>query len=597
MFLYTIKKHLDDKLLTESDEKDLLNDTKEFNIPPDRYEDLVIKALREVDESERQKTLENDKKDFNEFYFGLLRDFGLTEDEKLPEEARNQLSLRDNSETDFFPLSQNTRNELVENTTKLYQKNLMQEKKDFYKEALRKLDLYDGHVEEKDDMLKSKKYVLLLSQVREQLIAEAIEEIIEKQSDAYIKAAKKYFQMNHWFIPEDKQKQFLTAPATIKTFKKVRSDWLDKEKRLSLYEDTRNWSEEQYENEIQIINARVSKELKKNIYGLPIKLQTEIEKDKSLYLHKDKRRKLIISLESENRNQAVQKFNDMVQNALVFDTLIPDVEKNLLEQGEKELLLTVDKNKISIKVDTAVEIIQSLRTLFEDVLADQITKMVNARKMDDELVEEYNLDHSAYITRTEVDKFIKDYKPKNKTEQKTVFSSFSKIANNANLYIVSENAKQEFDEVLLRAMEQSSTKYRYSLKRWFNDRFKENLVKVGAAYGVTEQEVKSEFEFIKTNYPKWTRPKWTRFVKWFIAIAGLITGIRALITLSGYNDWIFLWGATKKFQMHEMLKYIDFDDINYDVLNNELWIYTYIGFIVLYILLKMFKATKRKSRE
>lgn len=582
VFFNFIKGKLKDKFLTIEEEEELIASTQDSPISPQRYEELVLKALHEIDESEREKTFEQDKQNFRQFYYELLKDFSLTADDNLPEVATEKLVQRGKSEREFFPLNHKTRHELIQESVKKYKIDLEAEKQRFFESALQKLDRYDGHVEAKQEMLKDAQYLLLLPVMREEIIRKAMAQIIEKQANGFTEAAKKYYQLQHWKISQKEGEEFVAVPDQLSHTGGLRYDWLEKERRVSLFVEVMRWADEQHAREITIITEMVRNELKKHIYGLPLDLQNKIENDQGYYLDHSERREIIISLEEPHRLDAEKKFTSLVIKSLVFETLIPEVEQNLLEKGSQELLLTPEKNAVSFKVKTAREIIDSLRKTFEEILNKQVQELANSRRMEDQLIKEFNLDYTAYISQTDVESFVKRYKPADNQEKKTVRNTFEKYAGMEQLYIVPHNAKADFAALLEKTMEKASEKYKWSLKRWLTPQFEENMVKVGAAYGVPEGTVKSELNHIRGNYPQWTLPTWSKLILWFLVITGGFLLLRILVSLTGYWDWIFISGPVKHYELNELIETIDINSA-WRISRGGTWLLTAIVFIILAI--------------
>lgn len=582
VFFNFIKGKLKDKFLTIEEEEELIASIQDSPITPQRYEELVLKALHEIDESEREKTFQQDKQNFFQFYYELLKDFSLTANDTLPEVATEKLVQRGKSEREFFPLNHKTRHELIQETVKKYKIDLEAEKERFFKSALQKLDRYDGHVEAKQEMMHDAQYLLLLPGMREEIIRKAIEQIIEKQANGFTEAAKQYYQLKHWKISQKESEEFVAVPDQLSHTRGLRYDWLEKERRVSLFDEVTRWAEEQHANEIVIITEMVRNGLKKHIYGLPLDLQNKIENDQGYYLDHSERREIVVSLEEPHRLDAEKKFTNLVSKSLVFGTLVPEMEQNLLEKGSQELLLTPEKNAISFKVNTAREIIDSLRKPFEEILSKQVQELANSRRMEDQLIKEFNLAYTAYISQTDVESFVERYKPADKQEKKTVRNTFEKYAGMEQLYVVPHNAKADFALLLESTMEKASQKYKWSLKRWLTPTFEDNMVKVGAAYGVPEGMVKSELNHIRGNYPQWTLPTWSKLILWFLGIPGGFVLLRTLVSLTGYWDWIFISGPVNHYELNELIETIDINSA-WRISRGGTWLLTAIVFIILAI--------------
>jgi hypothetical protein len=196
----------------------------------------------------------------------------------------------------------------------------------------------------------------------------------------------------------------------------------------------------------------------------------------------------------------------------------------------------------------------------------------------------------------EIEDFVSQYKPANKSERKTVFNSFEAQAKNAGLHIISEDADNEFEDVLIGAMEKTSAKYKYSLKKWLTETFISNMIKVGAAHGVREDDVRAQIDSLKSQYPEWTRPKWKRFFKYFLIITGIFTLFRLVISVTGYPEWLFTWSEMKRYAMYDLLDTIEFSDVQRDNMRHDQWVIFYVFFTLFLIVYRMAKSI-HKSYE
>lgn len=586
ILFYQIKKKLSDKLLATEEESDLLEDLEEYKISNERYEELVRQALREIDGSERQNTLDQDKIIFSSFYFSLLRDHSLSANDELPEAAKEKLMHRDSSQTEFFPLSQSTRKLLIQETTQRYKQELQAEKEKFYEEAVSKLDYYDGHIEAAQKMRQDKTYVLLLPKMRDEIIEKTKEEFIEQQTSTFTQAVKKYFQIQKWSISEDESERFVAVPDQLPHTKELRYDWLDKDQRMVLFDEVTQWAAEQHQQEIFLIRERISSELKQYIYGLPVPLQLEIENDSGYYLSIKERQNIFVELEKKSRLKAEKLFHRRVKKALVFGTLIPEVEEKLLKTGQEELLLTAEKNEKSFSVKTAPEIIENHRFSFRKVMTEQVQKIAEEKRLDDKIILEYNLDYQAYISRKDFDAFLDQFQPADKKERKTIETVFKEFTKDTGLYITSPKSAQDFDGILEDAMAKTSSSYRFGLRRWLTPDFEKNMIKLGAAYGVDQQAVEVKISEIRSQYSKWTLPKWSRFFIWFFTIVGGTALIRAIFSIFGYQELIFVGGPLEPIQKPDYLSWLNFEQAVILSQNEYLWLpLSVIFFVLLFLIL------------
>ncbi len=585
LFFHQIKKALRGKMLSREEESELAEDAPVYNIHPERFNKLVLKALREIEDAERESTLEQDKQRFSEFYYGLLRDYGLGEDGKLPEAAREKLLEKDNSENEFFPLSKTNRKALVQETLKEYKENLAEERKRFYQEALEKLDVFEQHDYGRQSLLKDTAYELLLENMRLELIDDAIQEIIEKQSELFTEAAKQFYQLKFWHPTEEEIEKFLEDPNYPFDESWVRCDWLRPDHRKELFAPVTEWAETEYEREIEEIRARIKKELERSHYGLPVPLQKKFEADKHFHLSQQERREIIIEMEKTHRKKAEKEFTEQVKNNLVFETLIPDREAKLLEEGNEKYLLSPEKNELSVEVKTAKEIVKSLRKPFKRVIKGHVTDLVTQYKMDPDIVKTYELKHDACIAKIDLDSLIAGYKPKNSTERKTILEEIRKQAAKAGLHIIEKNRSTEFKELLYRTMEKLSHGYRHGLKKWFTTKFRDDFRKIAAAFGVDQMSVEKSFDGLRDDYKDWTSPKWGRFSAVFFSIFFAFPLLRFLISLTGYDDWIMASGPVNFYERGEFLQLLSFATAklysNYDIWTRLSWIFAVLFFFYL----------------
>lgn len=595
LFFYQIKKKLADKKLQIDEEAELLEDLDVYKISGKRYEELVHQVLREIDESEREKTLAQDKQNFMEFYFNLLQDYGLDADDELPVVAREKLVQRDNSETDFFPLSQSTRKTLIEETIERYKIKLELEKGKFYQEAILKLDRYDGHVEAKKQMFHNESYQLLLPAMREEIFERVIDELVEKQVNAYYEASQKYFQLKQWALTPDEIEQFVTIPDQLPHTKNLRYDWLDKDLRIAVFSEATKWAKKEYQTEIKLFSEQVKRDLKRFIHGLPPKHQRKLEADTTHYhLHPKERRDIIIKLETTPRKNAEKLFHESLKKALVLHTLIPQIEQDLLRKGHKELLLTNEKNKISFPVQTARQIIKARRKPFTHVLANKIHQLAEFRRMEPELVKKHQLRFSACITENDVHKFIEEFHPKSSEQRRFLLREFEQIAQREKLQIIgNQNIEQFRQEIIDPVMEERSGKFQQKLKVWYNSEFEQNMVKIGAAYGVTESDVSGELETIRHQYAAWTLPHWGRFSLWFAGIFLSLILLRFLAIPAGADTWVFqepvrwqyvnFWDGLEGKSFISYEGWMPFPDWDYSEVDDWADLFRYIAIVIMFV--------------
>lgn len=563
LFFHQIKKFMRDRFLSNEEENELAEDAPTYNIPESRMNNLILQALREIDGSERESTIEQDKENFREYYYGLLRDHGLEDDDKLPKPAREKLLTRDNSETDFFPLSQQSRTELVHATIEQYKKDLADEKERFYQDALDKLAVFAQHDYGRQALTADDAYKLLLPDMRGELIETAIQEITANQSEQLTQAAKSFYHIKHWHISDDDRKAFIEDPNRPFSEERVRCDWLREDARKEIFEQVVVWADKEYDRERKEIRATIEKHLQEYSYGLPLPLQEEIEKDAALHLSRDERREILIELEKEHRQKAEDEFTELVKSNIVFETLIPDREKALLKEGRIKYVLNAEKVEKSQPVKTAEMIISESRKPFKDVVEQQVADLVNKYQMDDEIVKQYELPHNAYMSMNDVNSTINAFRPEDDKERNTVARAFKGAANKSGLYIIEKNQAAEFSALLHEAMEKASHGYKYGRKRWLSENFRNNMLKVGAAFGVDKKSVELKLNVLKDEYSDWTMPKWGRLSLVFFGGALIFLLLRFFISLTGYDDWIMASGPVHTYERAEYHSLLTYDHAKY----------------------------------
>jgi hypothetical protein len=353
------------------------------------------------------------------------------------------------------------------------------------------------------------------------LIETAKQFITEKQADEYKAALKIYFQTEAWNLSPQQKEEFIATPNETSTGQSLRVDWLTLEYREKLWNEIKQWADKEHLREIEEFEKILNSMLKDSNfhYGFPIQNQEELETDTNLFLSRQERRDLIISTERDLRKKAEKDFIEKVKSALVYDTLIPDRELKLISSGTETYLLTEEKNLISHTTRTLYQIIDAYRKPFEEVLKGQVEKIAEDKRMDKKLIEEYNLTHTSYISQSDFEEFVQSYKPEDKAESSTVEQQFNNLAREADLYIAHKTSKKDFDALLNGAVEKFSRKYRYGLRRWFQEDFIRNMVKVGAAYGISKNNVEKELNSIQRNYREWTMPRWSQLFQIFIMLS------------------------------------------------------------------------------
>ena len=217
LFIHYIKKLLKDKFLSEEEEKELKEDLSIYKISIDRYEELILQALREIGNCERESTLNKDKEAFLTFYKSILSNYGLDEKEELDSQAEKKLFNRDSSPTEFFPLKQTTRNDLINKTTEDYKSKLIEQKKYFITEALKNLQTKSKYNSEKELLLNNTKYVLLLPKHKDEIVKK-VKSIIEYLNELYfIEIGRILYRSKCWKMEVNDTKVLIDNPELLLT--------------------------------------------------------------------------------------------------------------------------------------------------------------------------------------------------------------------------------------------------------------------------------------------------------------------------------------------------------------------------------------------
>lgn len=582
LFVHQIKRQVSNNVLSLSAEKELAADMEVYKVTPKRYEELVLIALKAIEGCEREKTLEKDKGRFNDFYYGLLREFGLTTEDKLNEAASKKLFAQDSSETLFFPLSKETREALQLATIQRYKNDLSKEKKIFFDAALKLLDKYDGHVESRKTLMQDASFTLLLPAMREALCNEAMAQITDNQSTGFIEAARDLYRIHHWQLPQKIIEQFVAGPAQFEHCLNLRYDWLDHVTRQTLFQDVAGWAKLEYMQEKLLFQGEVKTALEKHIYGIPVAEQKRIEGATRYHLAPQERRDIVVEMETPNRQNAEKRFNEMVTSALVFDTLIAEVEFDLFKKGKNELLLNAEKNEISFQTKTAQAILNAHRKPFEQVIVALVKKEADDRKIPEHLVKKFNLSYTACISETDIDRFIDLFKPANSVQRKTIKNAFTPAAQAAQLKIIPPGNITHFANTVIRPiMVEKSKNYKLSINRWMDTALQSDLLNLGAAFGLGKGEVEKELTHIRQSYASWTKPRWKEFATYLFGGIALLLLLRLLAFPAGANDWAFVeplkweyldfWGGETYRALVSLELWMPFPDFDFSGGHNRWW--------------------------
>ncbi len=553
LVFYNIKKMLADtsdsgKLLTRGEEEDLRTQVSIAKLSNERFEQLLLQAFREVKDSERESTVEEDKRRFREFYWCLLKDHGLNSHGDLPIEAREKLHLRDCSETEFFPLSQATRMGLIRNTVTEYKKALEEERKQFSKTAAKALLRFDGHADRKKALLEDGSYRLLLPNTRLELLDEEKRKVLEAQRDSFRSACWQNIKKHFWKTADEEWEKIVVFPEGV-FGKDLKTDWLDAEERQTIISAARSLGVAEYQKELQAFKEMLQNGHKSNRYGLPPDRQLVAESDEDLSLDLEDRRRIIIDLERNLRKAAEEQFRKTVKKKLVHGSLIPEIEAELQNLGETEFLLTDEKNRMTVTIPTAPEIIQAFRRPFPMVVREFVSEVAQGRTVTEQLVKQYKLNFRANIAKADFEALAEGFKPAGPAQRKTVLSEMGRAAEHEKLNVVAGEPRAEFTGLLEELVWNRSKQYRLSLRSWLTDTFLSDMIHIGAAYGVTKADVDARVEEVKVAYPMWTLPRWKTTGIWMASVTAGLAAIRVLISLTGYGDWLFLSGPVQAYEL------------------------------------------------
>ncbi|MEO0173076.1 MAG: hypothetical protein ABIL13_07515 [candidate division WOR-3 bacterium] len=536
-----------DGVLKEKDEKSILELREDvYRITLDEYESVVVKALKTVGDAEREKTFKEDVERFKGFFYSLLKKYGLDPNDALPPEAFNELISREKSDTDFFPLKSSTKEKIKTGVISKYKKELSEEVEKFRGEAYKSLKSFSNFQRNKRKLMESERYELLLPSMREEIINEVVEVIKDEQKEEFEEKIFSYAKGKNWKIKPDEEKEEIINRLSY-------LDWLSPEEKNILYDETITRIQNEYRKEIDNFKAKIQMETGKYKYGLPVDIQISYEKSTEFNLDINDRRRIIIEVEAELREKSVLDFKTEVKSRMVYDTIIPDVESELINIGKNVYILTKEKNDISYPVPTAEEIINDLRKPFEEVISAQVKSLADKYKIDQELVKKFNLPYSSYISKTEIEKFIYTYTPPDSKSFDTILKYIQKYSNTYKLFIVEKEEKGQFEKLLEEIIATSSKNYRLPIKKWYTENFQTRLKQVGKIYGLSDERINDIIYSIPNTYKVWTTPKWGKFIL-FISIASLLMMIlRYLMALSGYDVWTPSPNLISPFQLAKFL--------------------------------------------
>ncbi len=597
IFLYQIKKQLKDNLLSIDEEDELKVDLKTYKIPDERFEPLIMHALREVKDCEREYTFEKDKNRFSEFYMSLLIQYGLDDNGNLENIATRELFERDSSLTEFFPLQSTTRANLVLRTKELYLKNLSIQKLEFLSEALNKFQIFHKSGDEIEKLKNSKLFPMVLRKSREELIKKSLAIIryanvlflSETSSILYKEANWKLNEAARSVLVNTPHKIVLKTPVTIrvnitekllapdpildesvdlrmlynitvnqsaenidlvdeeinedKSIVRIKPDfnYIDSDTRKKILSTVEIWALSEYEYEKKYFTASHEEMVKKQRFGLSVPNQNLLENSTDFHLTKTERRSIITELEKPLRLKAEKEFIDIVRSKVGVNTIIPVLANYLEELNDKSYFLSPQKNEISFPVKPFREIISGNTEPYENALRKVIQKLKKEYQIEPFLIKKYNLKDNAGISKTDLLNEIRNFHTENEEQLLSVFLDIKIKAESEKFFVIEASDESEimFFNVFNEAVELSSKKYTLKEDKWLTDSFKKDLVKVGAMYGLSSENVIKHIEEYKPKYKIFTKPRWKDFYELLIKIVVPLFLIRLWLSVS-YPDWIFL---------------------------------------------------------
>ncbi len=529
------------KILTIKEEDELIEDSQIYSISSERYEQLIANAIKEIQDTEREKTFAIDKINFKKFFLNTLIMNGYPIDHNTIKLEEFKYFQNNTSGVSFFPLSERTKKLLIDECVQEYIKQVKIETEKFLNETLNKFDYYKNHLSAKNDLLNASNYPYLLPKMREEQFKQAIEILIEKQANIFLTTLKEYFKSRKWILNENENQEIVSNPTQHPLVKNLRSDWLSLDLRVTLFKNASDWAEQQHLKEKDTFKGYLRSQYKNYLYGLPVNIQKKLELDKTFILDQVEKRQIIQELEVTLRQSAEKIFTNLIIGSLQKDTLIPEVEADLLKKGETELLLTSEKNKHSFVVKTTKELLAINRKPFESVVENVIKDLIQKRKVSDYLLKNYDIPHIAYTTKSEINNLINQFKPANSIQTKTVLNLFLQKAELNSLYINSTDSEDEFNKLLYSNIKKYSKNYKLNLKKWYKNIFIDDFIKIGEHYDLSKNKVNEYLEFTENNYKKWTLPNINLFLKLFFILFFLLAIGRFIYFLLGYKNWLFTY--------------------------------------------------------
>lgn len=598
IFFYEIKKFLRDNFLSLEKENKIKEISKRFKISNNRFEELLILALKDTKDSEREKTIQSDKLNYRSFCYEILKNNSIDEKDQPYPIVIDQINQTEDTNEPFFPLSHQTRKFIFADALHQYKDDLKNQKEKFYTYAENRLQKYSEHNEALQQLLTEQSFHLLLTDVRRPICESIIQKINEKQRHDFEDEIKKFFQLQHWNLSQTQIDSFLKDKKERPSSSSVIYDWLTENDIFQIIKKTQEWATEEKQKEIKLIKNKLKKELEKYPFGLPVSLQLELEKNPLYFLAQDERNIIIREMEQPLRKEAEKIFIKLVEEKLVYGTIIPAIEEKLLSKGNLELILNDEKNKISYQVKTAIEILNEKRKPIEEVINNQVKQISNSKKIEADLIEKYHLSDEIFLPEGDLEIILSRFNPENDSQKEHLRKLFHNDIEKEKVIIRTEENFDKFSKDILEPkVNLLSQNYKLSIQEWYSVDFENEMVHVSSAYGIDSYKMKSHLNYIYNSYKSWILPNWLNLIKWFAIIMFGMVLFRWSTFPSGANNWVFekpiqwdylsFWSGFTYENFVSYQNWIPFPDFNFDLLKDWWLLFQIIAgiFLLLFYLL------------
>jgi len=573
--------------LKENDEDFIFEQYKD-KITYEKFNEIILKVLKELGDVEREKTIETDKKKFKELYFSLLSKYGLNPDDSTSPEFVAEL-IKKLHELNIY-LKNETKNSIKNETINEYKTMLLNEKLKFEDEAYEKLKHRKKSEENIKILLNSQTYKLLLPHMRQEIIEEVINKIKDEQRQNFENDLIKYAQNSHWKITDKDKSEF------IKIAQKY--DWLDHEYINSIINETLDTIKAEYQKEKEKFQSLVEQKLASYKFALPVNVQSQLENDPQYHLDIIDRREIIMKLEKTIRINACSEFEKFAKNFIANETIIPTIEEYLIELGDNTFNLSKSKNNISFKVKTSEEIINSIRRPFQEVAEEKINQLALSKKINDKLKNKYKLQYSSYVSKNDFNLLAESFIPKYlsstdiptdipQRSKQRLLQHLNQLCEKYNICIVDQPKIDEFKNILNQSITENSKNFKLELNHWLTDSFISEIKQIASIHGIPENETNKIINDITQNYTQWTKPNWKKFILSTFIISLLFAFIRLLMSLiDGKNIYIIHPEMLKPIPTSqyiattEAFKVFDHEDLVTAILYISAFISLIIGVIV-----------------